>query len=323
VFSYGQALAANGFAFETCDNEAVLSGAVKLGDYQAVFWLLGDESTADETFNSSEQARVKIYLQNGGNLFVSGSEVAWDLDTQARGSSTDEAFLHDFLKADYASDDANNLSVSGVGGSIFAGLSFAYGASPYLEDYPDALNAFGGSTVCLRYGNGLNAGIQFDGTFSGGSRPGKLVYLGFAFETIAAASIRQEAMRRVLEFFFGTTPVAEANQNNGIPKDFVLLQNYPNPFSPLGRGTFGNSSTMFRFGLPMRSSVQLEIFNLMGQRIRTWPRSWMEAGFHQQQWEGLTDAGSPVASGEYFLRLSAESTAGRTLVRTVKMNLLR
>jgi hypothetical protein len=314
VFSYGQALAANGFAFETCANEAVISGAVNLPDYQAVFWLLGDESTADETFSSIEQARVRAYLQNGGNLFVSGSEAAWDLDNQARGSSTDEAFLHDFLKADYASDDANNLSVSGVGGTIFAGLSFTYGASPYPEDFPDALNAFGGSAVCLRYGNGLNAGIQFEGTFSGGSRPGKLVYLGFAFETIATAPTRQEAMRRVLEFFFGTTAVAETSQNDGIPMDFALLQNYPNPFKP---------TTTFRFGLPMRSRVQLEIFNLMGQRIRHWPGSWMEAGFHHQQWDGLNDTGLPVASGEYFLRLSMESTAGRTLVRTVKMNLLR
>jgi hypothetical protein len=321
AFHHGRAIAANGFSFETCANEAIISGAVNLPDYQAVFWLLGDESTLDETFNSVEQARVRAYLQNGGNLFVSGSEVAWDLDTQARGSSSDEAFLHDYLKADYVSDDANNLSASGVVGSILAGLNFNYGTTPYPEDFPDAINAFGGSTICLRYGNGLNAGIQFAGTFAGGSRAGKLVYLGFAFETISGAAARQEVMRRVLEFFFGTTAVADGDPNIGVPAEFLLLPNYPNPFSV--SGIFGHSTTMFRFGLPQRSRVQLEIFNLLGQRVRHWPAVWLEAGFHQQQWEGLNDANFPAASGEYFLRLSAESAVGERLVRMMKMSLVR
>jgi len=324
AFHHGRAIAANGFSFETCANDAIISGAVNLPDYQAVFWLLGDESTEHETFNAVEQTRVRAYLQNGGNLFVSGSEVAWDLDTQARGSSTDETFLHDFLKADYVSDDANNLSASGAAGSIFAGLNFNYGASPYPEDFPDAINAFGGSTICLRYGNGLNAGIQFAGTFAGGSRAGKLVYVGFAFETITGATARQEVMRRVLEFFFGTTAVADADKNDGLPKEFVLLQNYPNPFlSGAKSRVAGNPATTLRFGLPQHSRVQLEIFNLLGQRVRHWPEVWLEAGFHQQQWEGLNDANLPVASGEYFLRMSAESAAGKRLVRTMKMSLVR
>ncbi|MGH7597656.1 MAG: FlgD immunoglobulin-like domain containing protein [bacterium] len=326
VFYHGQALAANGFAFETCANEAVISGAINLQDYQAVFWLLGDESTTDETFSANEQARVRAYLQNGGNLFVSGSEVAWDLDTQARGSATDEAFLRDYLKVDYVNDDANNFSVSGVAGSIFAGINFTYGSTPYPEDFPDAINAVGGGAVCLRYGNGLNAGVQFAGVFPGGNRNGKLVYLGFPFETISAAPARQEVMRRVLAFFFATTEVAAADRNEGVPKQFVLSQNYPNPFlrgakSPAIGG--GNSATMLRFGLPARSLVQLEIYNLIGQRVRNWPASWMEAGFHEQQWDGRNEVGLPVSSGEYFLRVSAESAGGEKLVRTVRMSLVK
>lgn len=324
VYYHGRAIAANGFAFATCANEAVISGLVNLQDYQAVFWLLGDESTADETFSAGEQTRVRTYLQNGGNLFVSGSEVAWDLDVQARGAATDEAFLHDYLKADYVNDDANNLSASGSAGGIFSGLNFSYGTTPYSEDFPDAINAFGGSTVCLRYGNGLNAGIQFAGTFTSGNRIGKLVYLGFPFETINGAAVRQEVMRRVLEFFFGTTAVAEKNENSAVPAEFVLLQNYPNPFlSGTKSRAAGNPTTALRFGLPQRSHVQLEIFNLLGQRIRQWPGVWLEAGFHQQQWDGLNDANVPVVSGPYFLRMSVESATGARVERRVKMSLLR
>jgi hypothetical protein len=323
VFSHGQALAANGFAFETCANEAVVSGAVNLQNYQAMFWLLGDESTVDETFNFNEQTRVTVYLQNGGNLFVSGSEVAWDLDTQARGSTTDEAFAR-LLQGRFVADDANNFSVNGAAGSIFAGLNFTYGNSPYPEDYPDALNAVSGGAVCLRYGNGLNAGVQFAGVFPRGNRAGKLIYLGLPFETISAAPARQEVMRRVLEFFFGATEVADQSEREGAPTQFVLLQNYPNPFlSGAQSPTAGNPTTTLQFGLPARAHVQLEIYNLMGQRVRNWPASLLEAGFHQQQWDGLNDGGLPVASGEYFLRVSIESAAGGRLVRTVKMSLVR
>ncbi|MDZ7288319.1 MAG: hypothetical protein ONB44_00095 [candidate division KSB1 bacterium] len=319
VFSHGRAIAGNGFAFETCANEAVISGLVNLQDYQAVFWLLGDESTVDETFSATEQTKVKAYLQNGGNLFVSGSEVAWDLDVQAKGATSDDAFLRDYLKADYASDDANNYSVSGVAGGIFAGLNFNYGSSPYPEDYPDAINAVGGGTICLRYGNGLNAGVQFAGVFPGGTQPGKLIYLAFPFETISTAVSQKEVIRRVLEFFFGTTGVADPGERENVPTQFTLSQNYPNPFGHLPF----NPVTTIRFGLPIRARVQLEIFNMLGERVRAWPWHLKEAGLHQLQWDGLNDAGVPVASGEYFLRMSIEPVAGGRVVRSVKMSLIR
>jgi len=121
-------------------------------------------------------------------------------------------------------------------------------------------------------------------------------------------------MRRVLTFFFETTEVAAAGESERVPKQFVLSQNYPNPFNP---------TTILSFGLPVRSWVQVEIYNLIGQRVRNWPASLLDAGFHEQQWDGLNDAGLPVSSGEYFLRVSAESTGGEKLVRTVRMSLVR
>ena len=68
----GQALARFNAAFETVSNEAVSDSVVNLADYDAVMWLLGDESTVDETFSNVEQKIVESYLQQGGRLFVSG-----------------------------------------------------------------------------------------------------------------------------------------------------------------------------------------------------------------------------------------------------------
>lgn len=80
---------------------------------------------------------------------------------------------------------------------------------------------------------------------------------------------------------------------------FSLLGNYPNPFNP---------STTIEFHLPEASSVTLEIFNIVGQRIvgvyRDKPLS---AGAHTWSWNGTDGARNPVTSGTYIYRLTAKN----------------
>ena len=67
-----------------------------MNDYLIVDYILGEESTADETYSSTEQTLISNYLKQGGRLFVSGAEIAWDLDY--RGSTTDKASCITTLK---------------------------------------------------------------------------------------------------------------------------------------------------------------------------------------------------------------------------------
>ena len=76
------------------------------------------------------------------------------------------------------------------------------------------------------------------------------------------------------------------------PRDFILFPNYPNPFNPL---------TVLRFGVPFRSRVKLDIFDVLGQRIAEISNEETEAGYHEKAWNG--DA--PL--GIYFCRLEAVS----------------
>jgi hypothetical protein len=307
VFSHGDAIAAGGFGFETCANEQIISGAIDLLDYDAVFWLSGDESTADETFSAAEQAEVAAYLENGGMLFVSGSEIAWDLDTAARGSAGDEAFYNSYFKANYVSDDANSSAVIGEAGGIFAGMNFTYGSLPYIEDFPDAIDTLGGSGICLRYGNGQNAGVQFEGVFPKGTKAGKLVYLGFPFETISSATARAELIRRVLEFFFPiNSAVAEAGEGPAVdvPTQFMLAQNYPNPFNP---------TTTIEFAVPKSSFVTLKIFDRLGREVTTLIDEQKQPGRYS-----VTLDAPGLATGAYFYRLRAEG-----FVQTRRLLLLK
>lgn len=186
------------YYFDSASNEAVEAGLVNLNNYQAVIWLLGEESTADETFSSLEQSRVTTYLNNGGNLFVSGSEIGWDLEY--KGSSADSTFYRNWLKADYVSDNAGTGTVSPTGSGIFAGLSsFSFDTGQgdiYKVDYPDVINPVSPASANLIYvgGSGGTAGIQYSG-------PYKLVYLAFPFETILSESYRNAVMQRILDFF--------------------------------------------------------------------------------------------------------------------------
>jgi len=106
---------------------------------------------------------------------------------------------------------------------------------------------------------------------------------------------------------------------------FALLPNYPNPFSPLGRGTFGNSETKIRFELPEASHVVVKIFNALGAEVRTLADEQREAGSHRVRWDGKDAHGRPVASGVYLyqLRVGPSTGSGRGFSQARRMNLLR
>jgi hypothetical protein len=211
VVPHGKAISAFGLPFDSCQNEAVASGAVALGDYRIVIWACGQETVGGETFSDIEQTAIANFRNAGGHLFVSGSEIAWDLDRASGPSASDRAFFNNQLKADLASD-ANDNSQSYDLASAIGGI-FASRASTTFDDgsrgiywvqTPDVLTPFGpGSGAALNYsGNGNGAAaIQYDGSAGGG----KVVYLGFPFETITSANRRNQYMADALTFFTANT----------------------------------------------------------------------------------------------------------------------
>ena len=91
-----------------------------------------------------------------------------------------------------------------------------------------------------------------------------------------------------------------------LPQAYALRQNYPNPFNP---------TTTIAYDIPEASHVRISIYNLLGQEVRTLVNSHHEAAYHKVQWNGLTNAGAPVASGMYIYRIEAgEFSAIRKLV---------
>jgi len=147
-----------GRPFDAASNEAVVAGEVVLSDYDAVLWLLGDESSADLTFDADERALIAAYVGAGGKIAVSGSEV---------GYATPSAWLQSALGATYVADDAGTTSLSD---------GFTFGVA-YPEDYPDVLS---GQRTLWTYGTGGAAAVV-----SGDAR----VVVGFPLETLAPGDL--------------------------------------------------------------------------------------------------------------------------------------
>ncbi|MCK4427577.1 MAG: T9SS type A sorting domain-containing protein [candidate division Zixibacteria bacterium] len=94
-----------------------------------------------------------------------------------------------------------------------------------------------------------------------------------------------------------------------LPKEFGLRQNYPNPFNP---------TTVIQYALPKASFVKIQIYNILGQKVRSLVDEPQEPGYKTIRWDGEDDGGNEVSSGVYFYRIEAAD-----FVKCRKMVLLK
>lgn len=322
LLHHGIAAQQAGILFESATNEAITNGLFDLTEYEIVDYILGDESTAEETFSDSEQALVSNYLENGGKLFVSGSEIAWDLDY--KGSTSDKKFIHNYLKAKYSADAPGDESgrhyhVSGLDDGPFAGMeniAFDDGTHGTMNiKWPDALAPINGGKSVLQYDNVSNhkiAGITYSGNFGDGEKTGKVVYLGFPLESVYHAPHRNEIMARVIDFFT-TSPNPTDNNKPLLPKQFALSQNSPNPFNPF---------TTINYKVPVKSNVMINIFDLQGKSIKTLVNQLKTPDYYQVVWDATDARGQIVPSGMYLYQMIAKNNT-TSFSQTGKMLFLK
>jgi len=93
------------------------------------------------------------------------------------------------------------------------------------------------------------------------------------------------------------------------PASFSLSPNYPNPFNP---------GTTIEYTLARRAQVTIEIFNIIGQRVRILVDETKSAGSYRTAWDGRDDAGWSVSTGVYLYRFQADDA-----VQTRKMLLVK
>ena len=96
-----------------------------------------------------------------------------------------------------------------------------------------------------------------------------------------------------------TLEVTTSLNVNGIglvPEVYALHQNYPNPFNP---------TTQIRYDLPEESYVNINIYDLMGRKIKSLINTHQDPGYRLIQWDATSDLGQPVSAGMYIYMIQA------------------
>ena len=195
-------------------DEMIDAGTILLSDYDIVLWFTGDDSSADKVFNGTNKDKVKSFLDNGGKLLITGSEIAYNLGRSNTVAEYDLNFMNNYLKASYVSDGAVAVDnpVTGITGTPFESVTLNLGES-YVARFPDNINSAGGGTRILSYNNSTRyAGVAYKGTFGSGTTPGAIIYLGFTLETAPQEQITA-FMAKALAYFEVTLPVTLHSYN--------------------------------------------------------------------------------------------------------------
>ena len=308
TIQHGSALYSNNKYTESCTHKAITDKLVSLQNYVAVDWILGEEGTADSTFNPREQSYITSYLQQGGYLFTSGSEIGYDLSLS--GSAADKSFYANYLKARFISDAPANTAnkyysavVKPIAASIFTAtdsVNFDNGThGTYNVSYPDAIAPINGAAADMHYStlDTEYACIHYAGVFNGGTKTGKLVYMSYPFETIYPSSAGDTVMKDILIFFFGKQGLLTGVDRSSLNELSVLV--YPNPVK--------NELTVV---LPQQMKANITIQDMLGKQV-------FSSEFHgDNQYEKINTG--DLKQGMYLLII--ESEGQRFVKKIVKVN---
>jgi hypothetical protein len=214
-YIHGKAITLNGYSFISVSDEAITDGKINLSDFNIVDLIMGEEKTTNwtkpfsdsllglqyEVFDQKMITTISDYLENGGNLFISGSYLASDVFLSDTVDSIKVDFINKKLKFSLASDHAvKNGQVMSIS-ETFLPKKYTFdfvtemNDTIYNAEAPDALKPVNGGQTLLRYTeNYFSAATGYNGDYS-------VVALGFPFETIKDERDRNKIMKAVINYF--------------------------------------------------------------------------------------------------------------------------
>jgi len=251
------------------------------------------------------------FLNGGGNLCLASQDYIW-----AHGESDGEVifkpgdFAYDFFKVIECVNDPEEKD-SLLLGSGDDPISKGFEENPLvlnphltgIDNYIDwTIATEKGVDIFFAYTQGHGAGVLYDtGTYKTIFLPWMLSWLVTEKDnSIVPQGDAYILMKNILEWF-GTNPTEVTIEKEEAAIAFRLYANYPNPFST----SIGNSSTSIAYDLPKASHVELAIYNVLGDKIKTVFNGSRNAGRYIAIWDGKNDMGIAVASGVYFYVIRA------------------
>ncbi|HCV43261.1 MAG TPA: hypothetical protein DGH68_07230 [Bacteroidetes bacterium] len=194
---------------------------------------------------------------------------------------------------DMDGDGRQDVVVAAYRASNTSGFVFVYAGGPRLDETFDAAV-------------GLSSASDFGRSVAS---VGDITSDGFADIIVGAPAYAFGNNKGYWGVFKGDSTITSVGWSSPIPTAFTLHQSYPNPFNP---------SANVRYDLLVRAEVQLEVFNIIGQRVALLVHEIQPPGTYNS----VLDA-STLASGAYVYRLTAKTDDGKTFTDAKKMTLVR
>lgn len=269
---------------------------------------------------SADTTEIRQYLDNGGEVWISGWEMKRSLGgiEDQLGTWGPESFMQQVMHVDsLRTGDPSEQDLAGV--------------LPLEPGYPELATdsvkwPFGGGNLFGQDGHvgdpldmpltvplyTYNSVLGEDGSNNGRinalkypAGDPKLFFTDFPLYFMDSTSVRALAEVVLTELGYDVSAAPEAE----IGRSVLLLQNHPNPF---------HSTAKISFYLPRAEKVSLRVLDVSGRVVRTLVGGGIEPGWKRLEWDGRDGAGHEAASGVYFYVLETQETK---LVR--RMTILR
>jgi len=201
--------------FDSVQQAVVSQGAIGLGNYTIVDWIAGENQAPFTTLTTNDQTALTNFLNGGGALFISGSEIGYELQNTS--------FYANTLHASFVADAALTYTANPTAGGIFNGLGplqFDDGMHGlYNVDSADVVAPINGASSSLVY-NTASAAVQYANGCT------RLVYSGVPFETIYLRAMRQAMMTRLINFLGVCLPL-DVDTTIASPHDGSFVKTIP------------------------------------------------------------------------------------------------
>ncbi len=273
-------------------SEFIPANTGNLNTYNTFVWNTG---ITEPGINVDEMNSLESFLDNGGNLYLNGVDLAYQMADPTSPSYTTATndFFTNYLHSSYILRQHTATITLGIDGDPITdslgmmrlvGGSGANTINPAEGRYVNQIEAADGNAA-----NILSFWLKPDEhpaiRISHGTS--KVVFTAFGFETIAVDDVRALFATNVIDWL--NTPVGVYESENNIPDAFALSQNYPNPFNP---------STEIIFSVPKESMVSIKVFDLIGREVATLINEVKQPGRYQ-----LTFNAENFASGVYIYQM--------------------
>lgn len=226
------------FTYTGSDIHAATSAEVMMtgfneGAFTGIENLYLDIGWTFPTFSDQEATQLMNFMDAGGNLFVSGQDIGWDINSgNGSGSFFKRRLYRNYLKASWEADGDNanqSIHTSDTSDMVYGGINSSTLSQPYVSGfYPDEIAPLENAKAVFNYNGDTTktAGIRWDGNY-------KMVYLGVGLEMISDTMVRKEIIRNTYGWFHNSISTKEFDAR------MSALQMFPNPSSD-GSVNFAN-----------------------------------------------------------------------------------